>query len=111
MQRYQRCRKEENIVSAIWLVIFFIFLFVCIYIGEFIESQPRWLEVTFIIAFFSILFTNLFFIFKTIRNRLRRYGLVCPNCRQVFSARRMIYILNKGCCANCGHHLLKTGKQ
>ncbi|MCF7871252.1 MAG: hypothetical protein K9L95_06245 [Candidatus Omnitrophica bacterium] len=105
--RYLSCRKEENRVSVIWIILFFMFLFGCVAIGKFIDQLSRGLEIAFIIIFMGILGANLFFIFKTIKDRMRDYGLVCPNCKKVFNVRLINYILNTGCCYKCRTKLIK----
>ncbi|MCF7872865.1 MAG: hypothetical protein K9L80_01490 [Candidatus Omnitrophica bacterium] len=107
--RYLSCRKEENRASGVWLVLFFMFLFGCVAIGGFIEQLSQGLETAFIIIFMGILGANLFFIFKTIKDRMRDYGLVCPNCKKVFNSRFINYTLHTGCCYRCKTKLIKKG--
>lgn len=105
--RYLSCRKEENRVSGIWLVLFFAFLFGCVAIGKFIDQLSRGLEITAIVIFMGILGANLFFIFKTIKDRMRDYGLVCPKCKKVFNSRFINYALHTGYCYRCKTKLIE----
>ncbi|MCF7874122.1 MAG: hypothetical protein K9L84_00020 [Candidatus Omnitrophica bacterium] len=106
-KRYESCRREENRVSAIWLVLFFMFLFGCIALGDFVESLSRTIEIVLIVFFMGGLVGNLFFIFKTIKDRMRDYGLVCPNCKKVFNVKLINYVLNTGHCYRCGAKLVE----
>lgn len=108
LKRWDSCKREENIISLIWTVAFFGFLFGCVALADFIEQLPRQLEVAFIVLFFTALAANLFFIFKTINDRLRTYYLNCPNCSKTINARRINYIINNQHCPNCGYKLIKS---
>jgi predicted RNA-binding Zn-ribbon protein involved in translation (DUF1610 family) len=107
-KRWNLCKREENIISGIWIVGFFGFLFACVALADFIEQLPRQLEVAFIVLFFTALAANLFFIFKTINDRLRAYHLICPNCSKTINSRRINYIVNHQQCPNCGYRLIKS---
>ena len=107
-KRWNSCKREENIISCIWTVAFFCFLFGCVALADFIEQLPRPLELSFILLFFIALAANLFFIYKTINDRLRAYYLNCPNCSKTINARRMNYIIINQHCPNCGYKLIKS---
>ena len=107
-KRWNSCKREENIISCIWTVVFFGFLFGCVAWADFIEQLPRRLEVAFIVLFFTALAANLFFIFKTINDRLCAYYLICPNCSKTINARIINYIINNQHCPNCGYKLIKS---
>ncbi len=105
--RYKACKKEENIVSGIWLVLFFAFLFACIALSKNIESLDKGIQTGLIILFFAVLIGNLIFIFKTIKSRMRAYGLACPECGKLFTERTISHGLKTGCCNKCNKEIFQ----
>jgi len=109
--RYKACAKEENLVSGIWLVLFFAFLFACIALSKQVESLAQGVQTGLIILFFAVLVGNLYFMFKTMGRRIRDYGLACPECGKLFTGKTMGHILKTGHCDKCNREILKKGDQ
>lgn len=106
-ERRKACQKEENIVSGVWLLAVFTFLFVCVALSEFIENLDKWVQTALIILFFAVLAVTLVLMFKSIRSRMRGYGLACPGCGKLFTDRTIEHALKTGKCNKCGADVVK----
>lgn len=104
--RHAECNKEENFVFALFIPAFFVFLFLCVASGDFVEAQGKWIENLVIISFFGILIGITILIFKNIFVRRRAYGLVCPHCGKFLIEGMFRYAVKHGNCGKCFHQLI-----
>ena len=107
--RRDACKKRENIVSFVWLVVFFGLLFGNIPLAEWITEQQKtypWLGITYGVVFFGLLFGNVFAIFWIQRQRMRAYDLVCPACGTLMRGGLIPLAITTGRCGACGAELV-----
>jgi hypothetical protein len=104
-ERRDQCKRRENVVSIIWMVIFFSILFANLPFSKWItqrQNEEPWIGITYGILFFSFLIGNLVVMIWSIKRRLRAYSLQCPECRVLLSSNFMPILIVSGRCPNCG---------
>lgn len=107
--RHAECKKEENMIFAVFLPAFFLFLFLCVAGADFVESLEKWIEQMVIILFFVVLIAANIFVIKNISDRRNAYDLRCPGCGQFLIQRKFKYALENGTCSRCSRQLIQTG--
>lgn len=107
LMRQQAARREENIVSIIWLIVFFGVLFGNIPLAKWMDHHKPapWIQVTYGLIFFSFLLGNLVLMIWTIKRRVRKYGLNCPSCDKPLTATTGQIAVATGKCGHCGHRV------
>lgn len=104
IERRDQCAKVESRWSIVFLIVFFGFLFANIPFSTWLDSEdaPKWLGVAWLVVFFAILIGNLPLMYRTMKNRLRSFDLVCPSCSKELNAKIMPMAVATGHCCNCG---------
>ncbi len=108
--RRDECKKKENILSLIWIILFFLILIANIPFADWVtEKQNEYpsAEIIYAVVFFTFLIGNLLALAKFRRNILRSYDLACPHCGTLLTRYPMGIALSSGRCAYCSGILVR----
>jgi hypothetical protein len=102
----QRAAKgEEKRVTMIWMIVFFGVLFGNLPVAAWMDHHKEkiLIHVIFGILFFGFLIGSIPILIFIGKRRIRKFGLVCPNCQKpLFQAMASIAIAS-GNCGHCGN--------
>jgi hypothetical protein len=68
----------------------------------FAKSLPEKYTWPYLIVFFGFLFANLFVTLWVERRRIRKVGLLCPNCNKAITKTMAQVAIATGNCGKCG---------
>lgn len=110
IERRDQCTKIESKWSMVFIVVFFGFLLANIPFSNWLDSEaaPKWLKIVWLFVYFAILIGNLPLLYKTTKNRLRSFDLVCPTCSRELNGKIMPMAIATGHCCNCGTLLVSN---
>jgi hypothetical protein len=80
-RRLDAARREENRVAIVWAVCFFALLFAHVPLTMWVtRTESQWLASAGIVELAGFLAANIWLFIWYVRNRARRFGLLCPGC-------------------------------
>jgi uncharacterized membrane protein len=109
IQRRDECAKVESRFALIWTIFFFAVLFSNVFLAKRVESLKAnhpWVEVIGIIGLFTFLILNAVFLIRSMKSRLKSFGLHCPSCDALLSRASIPLVIATGNCGGCGAKLL-----
>ncbi len=95
-------KRQDRIVTTIWLVVFFGVLFGNLPLTKWLQHHQSkvWMSTVYLPVFFGFLIGNLVLTIWLTKRRIRKFGLLCPACgKPLVQATAQIAIAT----GNCGH--------
>src|SRR4051794_14210051 len=102
--RQRRMKRVGSIISWIWFVALFAFLFGNVVLTRYVErgTPPRHFPHWYILVFLGILAANLVAILAFVRIAPRRFDLLCPRCAHTLMGSAAQVAIATGHCGYCG---------
>ena len=105
--RQHAAKREENVVSVIWLIVFFAALIGNIPLAKWMDHHrsAAWIQVLYGSLFFGFLIGNLVVLFWVTKRRARKFGILCPGCGKPLTQVAGQIAVATGNCGHCGAKL------
>jgi hypothetical protein len=99
IQRNSKADRGAKLFNAIYIPLFLVLLIANVF---FVRSVPEKYTWHYLIAFFGFLFVNLIVTLWVERRRIRKFGLLCPNCNKAITKTMAQVAIATGNCGSCG---------
>jgi hypothetical protein len=109
ISRQRAAKREENIVSIVWIVIFFAVLLANVPLSSWFDrNKPAvWIKVTYLCLIFGFFIGNLVLMIWSAKRRYRKFGLHCPACDKPLTHVAGQIAIATGNCGHCGVSLFE----
>ncbi|MFL6516065.1 MAG: hypothetical protein ACJ8M1_13690 [Chthoniobacterales bacterium] len=103
----KKLKRSSALGATGFLVVFFGVIFGNLFIGRFMDRAPRpvGVHIAYGIAILAFLVCAIWFVTSSTRRRERRFGLVCPTCRNTISGVLAHIAVASDRCGYCGTRL------
>jgi len=104
IERREAMHKDESRGGIIWLILFFGIMIALPFLGNWLDRNhpPAWIKWVFMVAFLAFMSGNLGWMIWSMKQRTRKYNMVCPSCGKPLTGYTGQIAVATGNCGHCG---------